>query len=277
MANKDYVVHFFTVTVGTKAEPLLAELRSAFNKFGSNLPEVSLDGHGYQVRNLKRAGHVWSAMFAQLRDDAPHVVTGHGTEHELTLEAGDRLLERCHFLYYERSNTVVWQSIRNIGGTSRFQNYLSQALQQFVSVNQVQNEAELDRVLAGQLYELQFQYARPQDLGSKAPEWSSNMFDILKDAHAATARFMLRAPKNGSLAKNTRTWVTHMVKGDAFKKVRVKLTDESKFIDLFLAPLKDSIRVELNGRYPHPGRVFEALNDAYDRQRASLPDLNPTP
>lgn len=271
MTIKQYTVYFHQTAVGQAGVPMVAGLQAAHAQHGNHLPEVTLGEFTYQVRDLHRVGRVWKAVFAQLRDDAPNVVSEHGRERPLDLQIGDRLLEKCHFLYFEDRNIIVWQNIRGLGGTSTLESYLSRALEDVVGVIQVQNSAELDHVLAGQVYELQFAYARPHDLGGRAPRWNQNAFDMMASAHAAKAKFMLRAPRNGSLATATRSWIREMINGNGFEKVRVKLTDESDPVELFLAPLRDRIRVELPGRYPDPVRVYEALAEAYDRQRDLLP------
>jgi len=59
-----------------------------------------------------------------------------------------------------------------------------------------------------------------------------------------------------------------MMRSDAVEKVRVKVTDETDPIGLFMAPLKDEINVSMDGKYPDPISVYAELELAYDRNSA---------
>ncbi len=56
-----------------------------------------------------------------------------------------------------------------------------------------------------------------------------------------------------------------MVPTVGVNKIRIRLTDESEPVELFMAPLKDTISVELIGRYPRETDVFQELEQAYER------------
>ena len=94
---------------------------------------------------------------------------------------------------------------------------------------------------------------------------------MMSGVDAAHAKFTLRAPRGGSLADRTKQMVREMIPALGVSKVRVKLTEDKELIELFMAPLKDEIRVEMIGRYPIPLDVFEALEQAYDRCRDDIP------
>jgi hypothetical protein len=120
-----------------------------------------LSGEKYQMRDLQHVGAVLKGSFVKLRDDAPHVVAADDQEHELDLEEGDHLIEKCHFLLREIGNVLVWQANRSSGGLTRAQDYLSSLFDELVALPMVMNDAELDQVLNGNLYELDFAYDRP--------------------------------------------------------------------------------------------------------------------
>jgi hypothetical protein len=52
------------------------------------------------------------------------------------------------------------------------------------------------------------------------------------------------------------------------------LTEDKELVELFMAPLKDSIRVEMFGRYPAASSVYQELEAAFDRQREFIPRLD---
>ena len=272
MPTKDFRVYFATTACGPQATPLAPTLRELFTEHGANLPAVELGDDNYQVRNLVRTGTVWVGEFAKLRDDAPHIVDLNDDEVEIGLEEGERVIDKCVFIYRERRDVLVWQVNRPAGGLSKFASYWSVLLDVLVSIPQVMNNAEIDRVLNGQLYELTFAYDRPDQLDDAAPAWNQKAFDLMENVHAAHAKFTMRAPRGGGLTNPAKTWIRRMLHGvNGFEKIRVRMTDDTDPIDLFMSPLKDSITVELINRYPSRAQVQQELEDAYERKRHALP------
>lgn len=210
----------------------------------------------------------------KLRDDAPHVVAANDQEHPLLLEDGAHIIEKCHFLLRERENVLVWQTNRSAGGLTRTEEYLGQLFGVRVLLPQVMNNDQLNRVMAGHIYEFGFSYDRPSQLDIDAPKWNQDTFDMMANINAAYARFTLRAPnKREGLADAAKRMIVEALRMRGPRKIRVLLTDESEPIELFMAPLKDTIRVEMLGRYPEAARVFEELEAAYDRQHESIPGV----
>lgn len=271
MAFKVFKVGFARTAAGERGEPIRRLLTDVHTRFGAHLPVIEIDGDGVQIRDLQRIGTVWHGVLARLRDDAPHVVNDRNREREIPLDEGERIVDKLHFLYRERGNVFVWQINRNAVGVSRAEAYLSQVFETPTSLPLVMNDADMDRVMAGQLYELSFAYDRPAARPPGLPRWTSNTFDTMEDAHAAHAKFSLRAPRRGHLGDVVKRWARQAITLSGVSKVRVRLTDESDPIELFLAPLRDSMRVELVGRYPVPRQVFEELESAYDRKQDSIP------
>lgn len=248
-------------------------LLEAHQAHGDSFPVVVLSGEKYQIRNLRQVGRVWKGSFAHLRDDAPHVASPAGVERELALDEDEHVIEKCFFLYREQSNVLVWQVNRQAGGLSRFAQYLSQVFDEVVTLPMVMNEAEMERVLNGDVYQVDFAYDRPQSLTNGVPQWNQNAFDMMSRVDAAHAKFSLRAARRGSLLATVKTMLRELIPTDGVAKLRVKLTDETDPIELFMAPLKDTIRVALYGRYPRSSDVYAELESAFTRNTASIPRL----
>lgn len=274
MAFKTFKVFFARTAIGRDGVVLFSRLLAAIQEHGANLPVRDLSGEKYQVRDLQQVGTVLKGTFVKLRDDAPHVVAADDQEHELDLEEGDHLIEKCHFLLRERGNVLVWQANRSAGGLTRAQDYLSSLFDELVTLPMVMNDAEIDQVLNGNLYELDFAYDRPAAIPGQAPRWNQNVFDMMAGVDAAHAKFTLRAPRNGSLSEQVKQMVREVVGAPGAGKVRVKLTEDMELVELFMAPLKDSIRVEMFGRYPATATVYQELEEAFDRQRDFIPRLD---
>lgn len=270
MAFKDYKVYFARSAMGQNGRSIANQLREVFQDHGVHLPALQLGGELFQMRDLQRVGRVWTGAFVKLRDDAPHVVTAEGDEQELDLQEGDRIIEKCYFLYREQSNVFVWQTNRASGGLTRAADYFSELFDEITTLPYVMNDEELEQKLAGQLYEIEFGYDRPTHLNGEPPQWNKNAFDMMSRVDAAYAKFTLRAPRRGGLLEGAKNMVRELVDSNGIKKVRIKMTDDSEPIELFMAPLKDVIRVEVLGRYPLPAAVFQALEDAYTRNQDNI-------
>jgi hypothetical protein len=274
MTFKVFKVFFARTSVGAEGLPLSGFLADSVRQHGQNLPMLDVSGERFQMRDMHLVGTVWKGTFVKLRDDAPHVVAANDQEHELDLEEGEHLIEKCHFLLRTRGNVLVWQANRSAGGMSRAENYLSSLFDTAVLLPHVMNDAELEGVLNGQLYELDFAYDRPPAVPGRAPRWNQDAFDMMAGIDAAHAKFTLRAPRNGGLADQAKQMVRQILGTPGTGKVRIKLADDKEPIELFMAPLKDSLKVEMIGRYPLAVHVFEGLEEAFNRQRGSIPRLD---
>ena len=272
MGFKNYKVYFSRSAVGEEGLPITVSFQSLLAQHNEHWPVADLGGESFQMRDMQRIGRVWKGTFVKLRDDAPHIVAANDQERELELDAGDHIIEKCHFIFREMQNLLIWQANRPAGGLSRAQEYLSHLVNgALVTLPQIMNNAELDRVMAGQLYELDFAYDRPIEIAGNAPRWNQNAFDMMSRVDAAHAKFTLRAPRRGGLAEAAKQMVRQLLPATGVGKIRVRMTDESEPIELFMAPLKDVLRVELVGRYPVAADVYAGLEEAYDRQRDHIP------
>jgi hypothetical protein len=131
----------------------------------------------------------------------------------------------------------------------------------------------LNEVLNGDVYELEFAFARPAaaTAAGNAPIWTQRAMQILNDVHAAKANFTLKADRYGHLADNAKRWVRQMLNEPGLvKKVKVRLTDETQLLDVAVSLLRDQINVELFGMYPRAQDVLAELELAYDRNRERI-------
>lgn len=273
MATKEYKVLFARTSMGQNGDPITQALRGLFQAHGAHFPIHQLMGEKYQLRGLRLVGTVWTGCFVKLRDDAPHVVDSLGDEHQLNLDAGSHIIEKCHLMYREQNNVLVWQVNRSAAGLTRLEQYLSAVMSQAVLLPLVMNEAELQRMLDGQVYEVDFVFDRPQQLGDGAPQWSRQAFDMMSSVDAAHAKFSFRAERAGWLSDPVKHAVQEMRNMLGIGRLKVRLTDDTDPIELFLAPLRDTIQVPLLLRYPNESDVFTGLEEAYTRNAGSIPHL----
>ncbi|MGL4768027.1 MAG: DUF6731 family protein [Formosimonas sp.] len=275
MKNKTYRVYFTRSSVEQNGVSVhLSEFLSPlFDEQGTHFREIKLgsESDSYQIRDVVKTGRVWQAIFARLRLDAPHIVNALNEEREIDLDEGERILDKCCFIYHEDTNVVIWQVQRNTAGLSKFENYMSELLGSVVYFPQVMNDSDISKALNGNLYELDFVYDRPVQIDGSAPKWNKHTFDTMSDIHAAHATFSFRAPRGGSLTQQAKTMIKGLVGAAGVEKIKVRLTDETEPIELFMAPLKDKITVAINGSYPASTDVFKELEASYERKKGSIP------
>jgi hypothetical protein len=271
MKVKSYRVYFARTYCGNKNQSIAKNLLASFETYGPNLTPISLGEDTYQVRDLVKTGSIWQGVFARLRADAPHIVDSEGTEREIDLEEGDRILDKSHFIFRANSNVLIWQVNRTAASLLKLADYFANLFEDFVSIPMVMNDGEIQKILDGSVYEISFDYARPDVVSSDAPVWNQSAMDMMNRVDAAQAKFLLRAARFGSLATQAKQMIRQLVNDSGANKVRVRLTDESEPIELFSAPLKDTIEVQLDGRYAVSSHAFQGLEDAYDRNKRSIP------
>jgi len=272
--RRTYQVRFGRPAIGKNGEPLTSALTALHTQHGAHLPARDLSGDRYQVRDLAKVGRVWKGIFGKLRNDAPHLVNSEDEEKELALEVGDRLLEKCHFLYREISNLLVWQLNRSSGGISRFEEYLGHLLETTALVPVVMNTGQIDEVLNRRVYEISYGYDRPPTRDKLSPIWNQREFDTMKHINAGHGKFEFRANRGDSLGNEVKAMIREALYLNGVKKVRVRLTDDADPIELFSAPLKDKIEVPMWGMYPVTADVFQELETAYHRNRSAIATEN---
>lgn len=264
--KKTSPVYFYGSNVGAReGSPLGPYLQRLHREHGAHLPPVPLSAGLFQVRDLASSGRTtWRGTFAHLRDDAPHIVVD-GVERRLRVGDDTRFVEKCHFMYFGRANVMAWQFVKGIGTNSRLQDYLSEVIGEAVLLPCRMNAPELDRVLRKEIKEIEFWYQRLGEPDTGAPEWSNRALRMLSSVGAGKAKFILQADRGERLAQVAKQYLMQMIQGTEFSKVKVKLTDEVDPIELFMAPVRDSLTCELIGRYPLPDDVFRGLFEAFNR------------
>lgn len=267
MTSKSYTV-FFAKTfflIDSTEYQLKDKLSLLFEEHKEHLPVVKVEGCIFQVRDLKKVGRVWSGTFGRLRDDAPHIVDIEDREKIIKLDDEERVLDKCYFIYYESTNVLVWQNVRSVGGLSRFGDYFGNLLGVNFIVSYVNKDDELEKIMnGGQVYQMDFSYETQISDIQNPPTWNQKGFDMMKALGAGHGKFSFRAAKNGGLLDAAKQTVRDIFGQPGVSKITVKLTDEANPIELFSAPLKAKIKVDMVNGYPDKEKVFEELNEVYD-------------
>jgi hypothetical protein len=281
MAKKSYTVRFANTNIGASQErnqqlrdvlDATVTRRGRDGQRGHHLSTVAMEGEHFQVRNLVRVGRFWRGAFARLREEAPHVIGRADVEREITLEDGERVLEKSYFLYYEDTDILVFQMSRNVGYLSRFAIYWSRLLDGlYVDFPPAVNVSRLEEILQTGVREVNFTYARAPGALEHGPRWTQRAMEMLRPVHGAVGKFTLRAPRGEILGGHIGDLVRWAASGGDVRRAKVLLQDERDPIDLFIEPIKVRIDVELNGRYPDERSAIEQMGEAYSTQAPHLP------
>lgn len=279
---KSYSVRFANSNIGPELDtaqqlrdvlPGIMKDKGIADRSGHYLPAVQMESEHYQVRNLVRTGRVWRGCFARLRDDAPHVINAENVEREIDLDAGDRILEKAFFLYYEDKDILVFMMSRSVGYLTRFAIYWSRMLDStYVDFPVVMDQERLKEIMEGGVREIFFTYARTPGSPAHRPKWDQRAMDMLEPVHGAVGKFSLRAPRGMTLGGRIMDMINWASKGGDVQSARVRVIDDADPIDLFLAPIKVRIEVRLNGRYPDERAAIEALQEIYSEHAHRLPE-----
>lgn len=269
---KKYKVVFYTTSIGQTGAPLRDALPNPLLsglKQPANLQSHVIDNHEFQIRDLQKVGNVWKGVFGRLRDDSPNVINAKGHEAALTLQPTDRLIEKCHFLYYANHDILAWQVNNNVAYISKFNFYLAQLLNSTVFVSAVVGTQALNKVINGTIKTIECKVATPKTPLGNVPNYSQPMFDLMNTVHGSTIKINISAGR-GTLAGKIRNLITWASANPQTKTLRAKLDGDEEPIDLLADRITDSIQVPMVGHYPDPTQVFKGLDRAFTDNQAEL-------
>lgn len=282
MASKSYRALFFNTSLGHNnnryfLRDILQPLINAHSQQSPHLPINNISGTEYQVRDIAIIGtssNVVRGVFGRLRDDAPNKIDNSGNESQLGLLPTDKLVEKCHFLYYSNTDILVWQSSRDVASPERFAEYISMLVSSLCSTPHIFNilpivdPNSLQRALNGAVKSIECKIARPNTAMTAQPSWNQNAFDLMNSVNGATVKINVSAARG--VLQHTRGIISQLVADNSVSLLKVKIDGEDDPIDLFADRVVERFTVNLIGHYPVAQDVLNCLDAAYNSQRAIL-------
>lgn len=279
MALKTFKAVFFNTQFGYNNttyffRDFFPPLIASHQNITPNLPIQNIDGLDYQVRNIQRVGNVIRGIFGRLRDDAPNVIDNNGTESQLPLQPTDRLVEKCHFMYFINTDILVWQISRDVGSANKFADYFSYLISTLrgdttiFSIQPIVDQNAIQRALNGDVKSIEFKVARPRTPVRNQPVWNQQAFDIMNSVGGASIKMTISA--NRGILRGAQNYIRQLANNNAVSILKVKIDGENEPIDLFADRVDERFTVNLNGHYPLATDVFNALDAAYNNQRLLL-------
>lgn len=275
MGQKHFGVRFYKGNVihqSTLVSDLLLQLFTA-HQAGQPYPHVSDGGVAYELRNFMshNGGMVFTGVLAVLRDDAPNIRDDQGVERPITLQPGERLIEKNHFVFYKERQLLAWQVNARASHVSRFEQYLSTASGLVVGFDDIITAASFKRISAGVVKKLEVKIAAPKNPGLiPSTDWTSQAMRMMSGVGATSIKIDVSTRTRKGLVDGVKQ-VIHQLKDSAeAESIKVKLAGDAEPIDLVADSIKGKVAVNMVGLYPDPADMFVQLQQLKDAKKDAL-------
>lgn len=247
---------------------------------GATPTKVQIGAECSELRNLHIGdnGDWIRGVMAKLRVDAPNVRLADGGESGLELNEGESLLEKNHFLLYKRTGLLVWQ----MNGAANHQSRMCRLVE---ALSGQQGVAVLDDVLSynavqalnsGNLRMVEVKLRCPNEQVHDAYDFGggalAQLVETAPGAHL-TVNFTVGKRKT-PLPSSFTGWVRGMIPGAQdggdVERLCVRTDEHSQPIDLIAETVKDTVQVNMIGRYPDMEVMFSKLNESMIRKRHDI-------
>lgn len=273
MATKSFKVLYYTTQIGNKGYCLRdgqADINNSLSKL-NHLPIQIIDSEKFQIRDLTIdiAKGEWRGIFGRLRNDAPNVIDKNDFENKLALSPDDLLIEKVHFIYKSRVDILIWQVNPVVGFIGKFETYLSQLLNQYVSMLIVTGTSSLNKVLNGTVKYYEVKVATTKDKVSRIPQYNQAAFDLMNSVGGSSIKYKISAGRE-QLSEKVKNLIQKLSGDDSTESLKVKLEGDDEPVDIFLDRISKRVSVSLNGHYPNARDIFNELNLAFEDQKPDL-------
>lgn len=288
MSSKEIRVYFYNLHVLNLPEDeredeylwsLFLDQNKYINKRSKVIGKNSNTGKSFELRDIQIVGNVVQGCLAMLRDDPPHLRDSSGEEAQLPMKPGETLLEKNHFLYFKKSKLLIWQFNLQANHVNNFSIIMTALTGQNQTVSHsmvikddfcLNDSVELEYVdFAVSAPRKKSQHAEILELNPN--DWSLNPFQIMAKNDAQKCAIKLTNRRNEGLTKRLYKMVRGLTDSSLTRKLQIKVDGAKEPIDLLVSRYTYKERVEYDGHYPAPAKIFEALLSAkskFDAEQA---------
>lgn len=278
MSQKQFGVRFYKGNVlnsGVLVSDILQQLYTA-HQGGQTYPHVSGSSVAYELRDFTSLnnGSVFTGVLAVLRDDAPNIRDGQGNERPITMQPGDRLIEKNHFVFYKERQLLAWQVNARASHVSRFEQYLSTAAGAIVGFDDIISAASFKRISEGVVKKLEVRIAAPKNPALiPSTDWTSRAFQMMSGVGATSIKIDVSTRTGKGLMDGVKQ-VIHQLKDSAeAESIKVKLAGDSEPVDLVADSIRGKVSVNMVGLYPDPIDMFAQLQHLKDAKKGELDEF----
>jgi hypothetical protein len=287
-SKKEYKIRFYSGnSISSTTHPALSIakiLETEIKHQASNQPPRShlVAGRLVDLTNLVSLnnGNVYKGVIRLLRDEAPYKRDLKGKESQINLLAGETIIEKNHFLFYNSNNLLVWQTNRQACHHSSLAGLLTflTNCNSTVSFSDILNKTALTKIDSGELKKIHVKFAAPKNAQLYDPhDWTNMARKFASNADNAEVSLEISVGKsNKRLPEKFKSSLKELIPNGhgEILAIHASVYGEKEPIDLLGDCIKDKMIVSLfNGHYPSSTEVFTALENAKRNQQSSLDDF----
>lgn len=284
MPLKNYYFDFYqcdtkspSITVTPKQT--LDIIESLFQNFDQNLNSSAktIGNCNYELRSIEKTNYGFKGIIGKHRkNDLPHVASVGGVEREILLAPGENLLEKTQFAFYSDYGLLILQRNHYCISSSNLAKYLSEA-SYTTSMNPLIEPADLKKLINNriQIRTAEITIARPRnpDLFREAEhDFNNAIIATLRGSGTAKLNLSLRGdarsnnPEDKYLKNKFKLGIQEMLNTFDVKKCKLLMEDQDTYlihpVDLVADRLFYNKDLEVEGRYPNPYAIWNAIEEA---------------
>lgn len=278
MSQKQFGVRFYRGNVldsSVRVSDILQQLYSA-HQSSQQYPHVAGSTVAYELRDFTslNSGSVFTGVLAVLRDDAPNIRDGHGVERPITMQPGDRLIEKNHFVFYKERQLLAWQVNARASHVSRFEQYLADVAGVVVGFDDIITAASFKRLNEGIVKKLEVRIAAPKNPGLvSSTDWTSRAFQMMSGVGATSIKIDVSTRAGKGLLDDVKQVIHQLKDSSEAESIKVKLAGDAEPVDLVADSIKGKVSVNMVGLYPDPIDMFIQLQQLKDAKKGELDEF----
>ncbi|WP_421848365.1 DUF6731 family protein [Marinomonas sp.] len=237
----------------------------------------------FDVRHISQTDYGYRGVIGKYRAaDLPHAAAPGGEEREIPLEENERLLEKCYFKYFSDYSLLIIQRNRYAINSKQLSSYLTANSYTF-SLDPVIEAADLLRLMRNEVHirTLNVKIARPTNpalFQNIEHDFNNSIIQSLNASNGASVNITFRGdghssdPERRYLDNRLKRAVLEMKEKFDLQSANLMLEegDVSHPLDLIADRLAHDVDIELDGRYPSPNSMWNAIMESRREKEAEL-------
>tara|TARA_R110001583_G_scaffold187532_1_gene348931 strand:+ start:5181 stop:6089 length:909 start_codon:yes stop_codon:yes gene_type:complete len=252
------------------ADDVFAALTTAFDGNQSTVKTVIRTM--FDVRYIAQTDYGFRGVIGKYRTaDLPHAARPGREEREIPLEDDEHLLEKCYFKYFSEFSLLILQRNRNAINSKQLSNFLTANGYTF-SLDPIIEVADLQRLMRNEVHirTLKVNVARPTNpalFENIEHDFNNSIISSLNSSNSASINISLRGdghsddPDMRYLSNSLKRAVLEMKEKFDLKSANLMLEEGGVAhpLDLVTDRLTNDVEIEIDGRYPSPASMWDAI------------------
>ncbi|BCS94521.1 hypothetical protein DSLASN_01530 [Desulfoluna limicola] len=291
MSFKTFNFDFYQCEVlSSQTNSQLISINEVFGRFKTKSDSETentvreIKGYSYELRIIEQTDYGFRGVIGKYREsNLPHAAIPGGGERELDLQENEHLIEKSYFKFFSDYSLLILQRNRLAISSETFSNYLS--IDGYtVSLNPIIAPDDLHRLMRNdvKLRSLQVRVARPTNpelFRNLEHDFTNSIVASLNGTNASTVNLELRGegrssnPEKKFLNDRFKRAMLELTNKFPVKKAKLQLEEpngDTHPLDLISTRLYHSQRLSIDGRYPFPSDIWNALREAREEKEEEI-------